>query len=220
MKLNSLHIAFFNYLQAQSPLEPPQVQQPLPWRKLRSFVESSSDEGVGSCIGPSMLAHAAVCGRTAIDLHVGIDVEESDACNCMIVDSSTRDDCDSSNVTCSVTNCSRNNCFNGWSNTQTNCKNSRLRANKVEVDITDICIRDACLKFAQTGATLQSLLPAKCGSKVHIDLDVLNERAISALQPKRVLETVGNKQGKPSIYFLIVPVLLHFSYFTAPFSCA
>ena len=99
MKLNSLHIAFFNYLQAQFPLEPPQVQQPLPWRKLRSFVESSSDEGVGSCIGPSMLAHAALCGRTAIDLHVGIDVEESDACNCMIVDSSTRDDCDSSNVT-------------------------------------------------------------------------------------------------------------------------
>ena len=220
MKLNSLYIAIFNYLQAQFPLGPPQVSQQVSWRRLRSFVESSSDEGVGSCIGPSMLAHAAVCGRTAIDLHVGIDVEESDVCNCMIADSSTRDDCDSSNVTCSVTTCNRNNCFNGWSNTQTNSKNSRLRANKVEVDMTDICIRDVCLKFAQTGNTLQSLLPAESGPKVHIDLDVLNERAISALQPKRVLETVGNKQGKPSIHFLIVPVLLHFFYVTVRYSCA
>ena len=64
-------------------------------------------------------------------------------------------------------------------------------------------------KYSHTVDAFQSSLQIPSGSRVHIDLNVLNECAVSALQPKKALETVGNKQGKLfSFLLLTLPLFL------------
>ena len=209
MRLNFFPIAIYYFFQTLFPLGPPHIPKPISLRRVRSRTKSSSIEVVGSSISPSIQTNTTACSCRAIDIHVSINVKKSGC---------TRDDCSSSNITCTAINCITNDCSNSLSNTRNRNKNSN--ANAVDFDMIDLCLRDVCLKFAQTGDTLQSLLQAESGSKVHIDLDVLNERAMSALQPKRVLETVGNKQGKLSAPALVVPLIFSFLRAVVPLSCA